>query len=93
MRIEAFVDDSLNAAVFTHLDDINPPGISTGKHPVLFLKCGDHAFDCAFRTERLATSDAMEGILLLQYLLRRIPRVEVEPWLQRNGALGTRPFA
>ena len=93
MRIEAFVDGGLNAAVFTHLYDIDAPSIGTGKHPVLFLKCGDYASDCTFRAERLATSDAMEGILFLQHPLRRIPRLEIEPRLQRNGVLGTRRFA
>ena len=93
MRIEAFVDDGLNTAVFTHLYDVDAPSISTGKHPVLFLKCGDYAFDCTFRAERLATSDAMEGILFLQHPLRRIPRLEIEPRLQRNGVLGTGRFA
>src|SRR6185312_10096439 len=93
MRIEAFVDGGLNAAVFTHLYDFDAPSISAGKHPVPFLKCGDYAFNCTFRAEWLATSDAMEGILFLQDALRRIPGPEIEPRLQRNGVLGAGRFA
>src|SRR6478752_8979165 len=35
MRVEAFVDDGLDAAIRAHLDDIDPSGIGPLKHPVL----------------------------------------------------------
>ena len=75
MRIEAFVDHRLDTAVFAHLDDVDALRVGACKHPVLFLKLCDHAFDAALCSERLAAPDAVEGIFFLQHARRRIPRM------------------
>src|SRR6478735_5817989 len=93
MRIETFVDDGLNTAVLAHLHDVDAPGIGTGKHPVLFLKLGDHAFDCTPGAEWFAASDTKEGILFFQDSRWRVPRLKIQLWTERDGVFRAGCFA
>src|SRR6476661_5111504 len=93
MRVEAFVDHGLDAAIRAHLDDIDPSGIGPLKHPVLVAELGEHTVDRAFCAERLAAGNAIERLFLLQHLQRRVPRLEVEARLQRDDFLRTGRFA
>ena len=89
MRIETFVDHGFDTAIFAHFHDIDAPRAGARKHPVLFLKFGNHALDRALGAEWFAASDAMEGVFFLQDTLWRIPRMKVELRLERDGVFRT----
>ena len=59
------LDDKADAAVFAHLDDVQPPG-RRRVHPVPALELSHHALDAAFDTEWLAAADAAERLFLLE---------------------------
>src|SRR3954468_10909146 len=94
MRIETFVHDRLDAAIRAHLDDVEPLGIGAPEHPVLLAaELGNHAIDRAFGAERLAATDAVERLFLLQHALRAVPGLEVESRLDGDDLFGAGGFA
>src|ERR1700704_6143382 len=89
MRVEAFIHHGFDAAVRAHLDDVEPPGVGALEHPVLLAEFCEHTLDRAPGAERLAAGDAMKRLFFLQDAKRRVPRLEIEPRLQRDDVLGT----
>src|SRR5215212_1264991 len=67
MRIETLVHHGFDAAVRTHLDDVETFGVGALEHPVFFAEFCQHAVDRAFGAERLAAGDAVERLFFLQH--------------------------
>src|ERR1700743_2326232 len=70
VRIEVFLGDDGNAAVFAHLDKIDPSRAAR-IHPVAPLELRHHTLDGALHAERLVAADAAERLFLLQDPCRR----------------------
>src|SRR6478735_3588287 len=79
VRVKPFVDDGFDAAVRTHLDDIDTFGVGALEHPVLLAEFCQHALDRTFGPERLAASDAVERFFFLQNTQRRVPCRKIQP--------------
>src|SRR5437660_259710 len=93
MRVETFVHHGFDAAVRTHLDDVEAFGIGALEHPVLLAEFGEHAVDRAPGAEGFAAGDAVERFFLLQHTLRRVPGLEVETRFDADDLLGAGGFA
>src|SRR4029077_8984871 len=84
MRVEAFIDHGLDAAVRAHLDDVDSFGVGAPEHPMLLAKLGEHAVNRTLGAERLATGDTEERLLFLENAQRRIPCPKIQPRLERD---------
>src|SRR6476620_5489139 len=93
MRVEAFVDHGLDAAIAAHLYDVETFGVAALKHPVLLAELGEHAVDRALGAKGLAASNAKERLFLLQHAKRRVPGLEIEPRLKGDDLFRTSRFA
>src|ERR1700687_3682938 len=93
MRVEALVDDSFDAAIRAHLDDVETFGVGALEHPVLLAELGEHAVDRALGAKGLAAGNAKKRLFLLQHAQWRIPRLEIEPRLKGDDLFRTGRFA
>src|SRR5215216_2260789 len=93
MRIEAFVHDGFDAAIRTHLDDVEAFGVGALEHPVFFAEFCEYTVNRAFGAKGFSAGDAVERLFLLQHALRRVPGLEVETWLDGDDLLGAGGFA
>src|SRR5580704_8096768 len=84
--IETFLGGDDNAAVLTHLDDVQAArGVLV--HPVPALEHGDDAVDRAFDAERFAAAHARERRFLFEHACRRGCGTKVDPRDETDHAL------
>src|SRR6188768_56229 len=91
-RIEILVGHRGDAAIRTHLDDVEPLRRIL-EHPVLAFELGGDALDAALHAERLAAADAAERLFFLQYARGCVDGAEVELRPEADDLLGARRLA